>query len=137
MIIIIIWEKMRYSRQRALILQALRQNPVHPTAEELYALIKPLEPNISLATVYRNLNLLAAQDLILKFGSLSGTARFDYCTDEHYHFICTNCGKVFDLPAKVASHLLQQASAQSGFDIRSCDLLFQGLCPQCNNRNTN
>ena len=59
---------MRYSKQRELILQTLQKNAIHPSAEQLYELIKREEPAISLATVYRNLNLLAQQKIIKKIG---------------------------------------------------------------------
>ena len=54
---------MKYSRQRELILETVMENPVHPTADTVYAMVREQEPNISLGTVYRNLNLLAEQGI--------------------------------------------------------------------------
>lgn len=128
---------MKYSRQRDVVLKTLRENPVHPTADELYALIKPYEPAISLATVYRNLNLLAANGIIRKFGDSEGTARFDHCTHNHYHFICSKCNKVYDVPYQIAPGLAGEAAAQTGFEVQSYDILFRGICKGCQVKNNN
>ena len=80
---------MKYSRQRELILKTLKENCIHPTAEQLYELIRREEPTVSLATVYRNLNLLAENGMVKKIEGLDGTAHFDHQTFDHYHFICT------------------------------------------------
>ena len=89
---------MKYSRQRDLILKALRENVVHPTADFIYTVLKEKEPNLSLATVYRNLNLLANEGIIRKIEGLDGVAHFDHNTHNHYHFICSKCNKVYDVP---------------------------------------
>ena len=65
---------MKYSRQRELILKTLKENCIHPTAEQLYELIRREEPTVSLATVYRNLNLLAENGMVKKIEGLDGTA---------------------------------------------------------------
>ena len=89
---------MKYSRQRELILKTLKENCIHPTAEQLYELIRREEPTVSLATVYRNLNLLAENGMVKKIEGLDGTAHFDHQTFDHYHFICTKCNRVIDKP---------------------------------------
>lgn len=96
---------MKYSRQRELILKSLRENCIHPTAEQLYDFIHQEEPTVSLATVYRNLNLLAENGMVKKIEGLDGTAHFDHQTHDHYHFICTRCGQVFDVPYDIAPDL--------------------------------
>ena len=96
---------MKYSRQRELILKTLKENCIHPTAEQLYELIRREEPTVSLATVYRNLNLLAENGMVKKIEGLDGTAHFDHQTFDHYHFICTKCNRVFDIPCDIAPDL--------------------------------
>lgn len=122
---------MKYSRQRELILKTLKENCIHPTAEQLYELIRREEPTVSLATVYRNLNLLAENGMVKKIEGLDGTAHFDHQTFDHYHFICTKCNRVFDIPCDIAHDLAQDVESRTGFRIASYDVSFRGTCKSC------
>lgn len=122
---------MKYSRQRELILKTLKENCIHPTAEQLYELIRREEPTISLATVYRNLNLLAENGMVKKIEGLDGIAHFDHQTFDHYHFICTKCNRVFDIPCDIAPDLAQDVESRIGFRIASYDVSFRGTCKSC------
>ena len=123
--------KMKYSRQRELILKSLRENCIHPTAEQLYDFIHQEEPTVSLATVYRNLNLLAENGMVKKIEGLDGTAHFDHQTHDHYHFICTRCGQVFDVPYDIAPDLETAVEKQTGLKVTSYDIAFRGICQNC------
>ena len=96
---------MKYSKQREIVLKALEENVIHPTADELYKLIIKDFPNIGLATVYRNLNLLAEKGVIKKIYGLADAAHFDHNTHNHHHFICTKCNKIYDIPYDIASDI--------------------------------
>ena len=122
---------MKYSRQRELILKTLKENCIHPTAEQLYELIRREEPTVSLATVYRNLNLLAENGIVKKIEGLDGTAHFDHQTFDHYHFICTKCNRVFDIPCDIAPDLAQDVESRTWFRIASYDVSFRGTCKSC------
>ena len=122
---------MKYSRQRDLILKALRENVVHPTADFIYTVLKEKEPNLSLATVYRNLNLLANEGIIRKIEGLDGVAHFDHNTHNHYHFICSKCNKVYDVPYDIAPDLAEKVLAATGKAAESCEITFKGLCCDC------
>ena len=87
----------KYSRQRQLILDYLKSTTSHPTAEQIYAELKPQNPALSLSTVYRNLRLLADDGIILRLDTGESTDRFDADLSEHHHFICTKCGQVTDV----------------------------------------
>ncbi len=126
---------MKYSRQRELILKTLRENGIHPTAEQLYEFIRQEEPTISLATVYRNLNLLAENGVIKRIDGLEGTTHFDHQTHDHYHFICTKCHRVFDVPYEIAPDLAESASKETGLNITSYDIAFRGICKDCQKLN--
>ena len=76
---------MNYSRQREIILETLKKNVVHPTAEYLYGILQEKAPNISLATLYRNLNQLAENGIIKKIDGLEAPSHFDHNTHEHFH----------------------------------------------------
>jgi len=124
----------RITKQRKAIFQAIQGDTSHPTAEELYLRVKEEMPTISLATVYRNLKLLAEEGLILEISRADGPNRYDYQTHEHYHFLCDQCGIVQDLEIPVQSHLDSQLNAQ-GFSVRTHETIFHGLCCKCSCEN--
>ena len=122
---------MNYSRQRELILDTLKDNVVHPSADYLYAIIKNELPNISLATVYRNLNKLAESGTIKKIEGLENSVHFDHNTHEHYHFICLNCKKIFDVTSDIAPDLNDKVSEKSGHKVVYHEITFRGICNEC------
>ncbi len=128
---------MNYSKQREVILKTLQENMIHPTADVLYSLLKEKCPTMSLATVYRNLNLLAQNGVIKKIEGLDGTAHFDHNTSKHYHFICTKCHKVFDLPYDIAPGLAEKIYAETGLVVESHDVSCKGICHDCMKTNLN
>ena len=125
---------MKYSRQRAAILSFLQSRRDHPTAETVYTSMKEAFPNISLGTVYRNLNQLAEAGMIAKhsFGVLS-IDHFDYKTSPHYHFVCKCCNAVIDLPMEHSGFASIDEAASEGFDglIEEHRLYFCGICKNC------
>ncbi len=122
---------MKYSRQREAIKEYLAQTKEHPTADTVYMNIRGKYPNISLGTVYRNLNLLAEQGDILKINCRDGSDRFDGNAKPHNHFLCNGCGKVIDLAMESIDHI--NVIAGAGFDgrIDGHVTFFYGLCPEC------
>lgn len=122
---------MRYSQQRENIKIGLEKFCIHPSAEELYIKLKPQNPNLSLATVYRNLNQLAETGDIKRIDGLSGQVHYDHNTSEHFHIICIECGKIMDLPPEMSSSLKEILGNQSEFEILSYDILVKGLCKKC------
>ena len=123
-------KNVRYSKQRENIKKGLEEFCVHPSAEALFANLKPKNPSLSLATVYRNLNYLAQRGEIKKIEGLSGQVHYDHNPCEHFHLICTSCGKVEDLffePEKLKQILNQQ----NEFEILSYDIIVKGLCKNC------
>lgn len=122
---------MNYSRQREIILETLRENVVHPTAEYLYELVKEKDPNMSLATMYRNLNKLADNGIIKKIEGLETSSHFDHNTHEHYHFICDKCKKVFDVPFEIAPDVAAKTEQKTGFTVKGYDIAIHGICSSC------
>ncbi len=88
---------LKHSKQREAILKKLRSTKSHPTAEWIYNELKEEFPNISLATVYRNLKLLLSMGEIICF-DVGGTEHYDADCALHYHFICKGCGVIIDIP---------------------------------------
>ena len=87
----------RYSKKREAILEAIRSTDTHPTADWVYQTLKPTHPDLSLGTVYRNLNFFREQGTIRCVGVVKGQERFDANTHPHTHFVCDGCGAVIDL----------------------------------------
>ena len=120
----------RNTIQRQLVMQAV-QGLDHPDAEEVYENVSREHPNVSKGTVYRNLNVLAAQGEILKVETGDGADKFDFRTDQHYHLRCRVCGKIFDaqmLPIAPERFL----GDTHGFTVERHNLEFIGTCSECN-----
>lgn len=86
-----------YSRQREAIINYLESVYTHPTAEEIYNSVREVIPNISLGTVYRNLNELVANKKVFVLHVEGDRDRYDGHTEPHAHLKCPECGKVEDI----------------------------------------
>lgn len=122
----------KYSRQREAIKEYLSKTKEHPTADTVYMNIRRIYPNISLGTVYRNLNFLAEQGEVLKVNCQDGCDRFDGNTMPHYHFICQECGKVTDIEMESIEQINAIAGAKFDGLIQGHVTFFYGLCAECN-----
>ena len=119
-------------RKRGAILECLRCSKAHPSADMVHAMLQKDHPDISLATVYRNLALFKKQGLIQSVATVGGIERFDANTEPHVHFICTGCDAVLDLPElQVPQSLCGSAAAGVGGTVSGCQLTFSGLCGDC------
>ena len=119
-------------RKRNAILECLMNTDTHPSAEMVHQMLQQEHPDISQATVYRNLALFKKQGQIISVGTVNGIERFDANTDPHVHFICTGCDSVIDMPQiSVPTALSADAEKSSGCHVQSCQLTFTGLCSSC------
>lgn len=119
-------------KKRNAILTCLRQTTLHPSAEMVHEMLHEEYPDISLATVYRNLSHFKRQGLIRSLGTVNGVERFDAVTEPHVHFVCTHCGAVLDMPGlELPQALCCDAEQHSGCRVEGCQLTFTGLCGSC------
>ena len=119
-------------RKRNAILETLRATDTHPSAEMVHEMLQAEHPDISLATVYRNLSRFKAQGVIQSVATVRGIERFDANTEPHVHFICTGCDAVLDLhQIGVPQSLNSSVEETSGCQVQSCQLTFTGLCGNC------
>ena len=119
-------------RKRNAILECLRNTDAHPSAEALFQMLQKEHPDISLATVYRNLTLFKQQGMIQSLGTVNGIERFDGNTQPHVHFICGSCDSVLDLPEVDPPESLRSAAAKAtGGEVSGCQLIFTGTCQDC------
>jgi len=124
-------QKYRMTNQRQVILEEIQKVNTHPTADEVYEIVRRRLPRISLGTVYRNLEILSACGLIQKIGPLSSQMRFDGITKKHYHLRCIYCGSVEDAPIDPMENLENAIYEKSDYSIIGHKLEFIGICPKC------
>ncbi len=122
---------LKYSRQRESIKDYLNHSHEHPTADDVYMYVKQKYPNISLGTVYRNLNLLVNLGEAIKITTAYGGDRFDGCTKPHYHFCCSSCRRVIDLDLEQLDYVNKEASKNFDGKIESHSMTFYGTCGSC------
>lgn len=124
----------RHSKKRDAILSRMQATDCHPTAEWVFREVRDEFPDISLGTVYRNLNQLCEEGLVWRIGVVNGQERFDACTAPHAHFICRCCGGVTDLAYEgPEGERLRELSGLHGFTVSSCELTLHGTCQSCQN----
>ena len=122
---------MKFSRQRKLIHDYLLTDNTHPTADTVYAALKPVYPALSLGTVYRNLALLSNARMIKRLNLENSPCRFDGNTSSHYHGVCIQCGAVADLYIPVPAGLEQEAASACGLEILGHNVIFDVVCAKC------
>jgi Fur family peroxide stress response transcriptional regulator len=122
----------KQSKKREAIYELICSTKSHPNADWVYANLKPIYPDLSLATVYRNLAAFRESGVLACVATVNGQERYDGNTAPHSHFICTHCGCVTDVdvpgPGKEMFSLLAE---QTGAQIDSCKLHFYGRCTDC------
>jgi len=121
----------RQSKQREAILRCLRSVASHPTAEWIFDRVRQEMPNISLGTVYRNLRRLKQEGLIMELDLSGYEGRYDANPENHYHFRCDRCGRVFDIVEPVDRTIDERVAKKTGFKISHHVLEFRGLCRDC------
>jgi len=126
----------RNTPQRKVLLEELRKVSSHPTAAELYELVRRRMPKISLGTVYRNLELLTESGTIQKLATGRAEARFDGDPGRHYHVRCVRCGRVDDVHDLPEDLLDSEPKELAGYEILGHRLEFLGICPECGDRRT-
>lgn len=126
---------MRNSKQREIILRVVRESDDHPTVDMIYTRARKSITNISLGTVYRNLNLLYEQGLIKKIKIVGDNERFDKTVVLHSHFICKNCGKVIDIMDENIRELINDFATKTDSLIEKYELSLQGICSHCQKNN--
>lgn len=118
---------MRHTRQKDLILQIVSQNYSHPTAKEIYDECKQVIPDISLGTIYRNLNILVNKGEIKRLKMPNNVDRFDHVHNKHAHFICLKCGNIID----VMEMKLDSFTGLGSNKVIDYEINFKGVCEEC------
>ena len=120
----------RHTKQLDLIWNEISNDRTHPTADQIYERVKKKFPNISLGTVYRNLQKLVA-DGQLQVLTLDRTQHFDPLVERHHHFICKSCWRVYDVFADTHQDVQPSCSPPKGFTVTSHQMSWYGTCQSC------
>ena len=120
----------RNTIQRQLVFSAVKELNIHATAEQIYERVARNHPSISKATIYRNLGQMVESGELLNIGIFYGATHYDHNCHEHYHFICEDCRRIFDIEGDF-SDILSKMNGINGFDIKNYYLSLNGLCQDC------
>ena len=121
----------RITPQRVAMLEFLASVDTHPTAEEIYKALTTDNPQVSVATVYNNLNMFIKEGVIRELTYGDNASRYDFDLGQHYHAVCDVCGKVVDLYYPVLEDVEKAAVQLTGFKVRGHRMEVYGVCPDC------
>lgn len=116
--------------QRLAVYDAIDHNMTHPNAESIYQQLQPQYPSMSLATVYKTMEIFAKIGVVKILQCGEDAHRYDYNTSQHAHIRCVKCNRVIDVDVD-ESQLKKQAEAQTGFSVSGMSLSFLGVCKDC------
>ena len=125
------------TRQRRAILHAMRSTTAHPTAMDVFDRVRGELPNITLATVYRNLSVLQELGLVVEVSTPGPASRYDAVIDSHLHIVCIRCGRVDDVSVEDGVDIDEPVARQTGYKVVGHSTTYQGVCPQCQADHTN
>jgi Fur family peroxide stress response transcriptional regulator len=123
-------KKPRNTKQLEVVWEAVKGDSSHPTADQIYARVRERFPNVSLGTVYRNLQKLVADEK-LQVLMIGRAQHFDPLVKRHQHFICEKCGRVFDVLVDTGDEIKPAKLPHAGFKVTSHQLAFYGACKHC------
>ncbi len=118
------------SLPRVLIYDYLRQHRTHPTVDEIYSSLSKRVPTLSKTTVYNTVKLLSSAGIIKTITIEEQQARYDAGTELHGHFLCTECGGVFDFDTSLPDSRLPH-----GFNVKTQEVYYTGTCGHCSQKN--
>ncbi len=127
--------RLKRTPQRLAILEYLKGNTSHPSADEIYRSVSKKYQSMSFATVYNTLNVLTRQGTLRELTIDPARKRYDPDTSRHHHFICVRCGKIFDVPEEIRVELPK--TVLENFTVEGHHIEFHGYCPQCRKKRKN
>lgn len=121
---------LRVTNQRREIFRAVASSRIHPSAETVFLQVRKTVPNVSLDTVYRTLSSLEQMELLSRVGA-SCKERFDGDMRPHAHFVCTECGEVYDIFTPQDALFNAPREACEWGDVKRVNVQFRGICKRC------
>jgi Fur family ferric uptake transcriptional regulator len=126
---------LRKTLQRQAIIEELQSSKSHPTASEVHRAVRRRINNVSLGTIYRNLEKLVSAGMVRKLDMGKGEARFDMITEPHHHVRCSHCGLLADIDDIPEGILPAGFISENGFEITGYKLEYLGICSSCRTAN--
>ena len=117
--------------QRLAVYEALADTTMHPNAEMLYGILQPKYPTMSLATVYKTMDIFSAIGLVQILNVGEDSYRYDANTESHPHVKCCVCNRVDDIMQIQDAQLLTEVTRQTSYQITGRQMYFFGICPDC------
>ena len=121
----------RNTKQLSFILDTIKMMPRHFTADDVYEEVKKEYPGLGQATVFRNLNKMAEEGILLRIEVPGGAREYELMAPKHYHAKCMKCGKLFDIEMDYMPNLEKKVKDAHGFQFSGHDIIFTGLCSSC------
>jgi Fe2+ or Zn2+ uptake regulation protein len=121
----------RLTRYRRTVLQVLRSTQRHPTAAEVFRIVRRRRPGVAYATIYNALNWLERGGLITSLNFTDEATRYDPIVERHDHFVCTRCGGLIDVEIKLPSKEVVSAAQRARFRVERHRTELFGLCGDC------
>lgn len=125
---------LKVTPQRLAVFEALHEDTTHPTADVVFARVREKMPTVSLRTVYQALNDLVELGEVQAVSVDNGAARFDPNTSHHDHFVCTSCGRIYDVVASaptLVSAEFERGEVSSSYSVDRAEIVFRGRCASC------
>lgn len=121
--------------QRRLIVETFLETTEHVTTEDLYALVRAIDPKVGQATVYRTLRLLCEAGIARELHFGDGMASYEPAEGDHHdHLICTSCGKNLEVLDETIEELQVKLAAEHGFTLTSHRMYLYGICSECSKK---
>lgn len=121
----------RATAQRILVYEALWRAGSHPSVSDIHKYATAIDPSISLATVYKNLQLFADIGLVREMGFKEGPTRYDPDVHFHINLVCNECGRIEDYECLSLEEIAPNLDKMAGFLVQSHDFEVRGLCASC------
>lgn len=117
--------------QRLAVYEALLDTKEHPNAEKLFAMLQPKYPTMSLATVYKTVEVLSKMGAVRVLNTGEDYFRYDADTSDHAHIKCTSCNHIKDVYDADTAEIVSDIEKKTGYDIKNKQIYFYGVCPAC------
>ncbi|MBN2228922.1 MAG: transcriptional repressor [Candidatus Thorarchaeota archaeon] len=121
----------RVTPQRIIVYEALWRAGSHPSVSDIHEYASKIDPSISLATVYKILQLFTEIGLVREMGFRDGSARYDPDVNFHINLICNECGKIEDYDCISFEEIAPNLNQRAGFQVQSHNFEVRGICSQC------
>jgi len=121
--------------QRRAVLEALKDFKGHPSAEEVYLVVKKKNPRVALGTVYQALSVLEELGLIEAKHWSESPVRYDLNTEPHHDIRCIKCGEVTEIPDVEFEDFATRIRENTPYEVTNASLVIEGICPNCQPQN--